>query len=121
MPTLDEGIQKIQFDNIIIEFLSDRGVSDSVTKDDMIFQYTYWPQPQNQTMILHRTVDISYDNFIVSFYMCLVLKATILIVVFLTLSFSSKSIQYMMILKLLSSMPCLPIDYQMVFRLGEPG
>ena len=92
MPTLDEGIQKIQFDNIINEFLSDRGVSDSVTKDAMIFQYTYWPQPQNQTMILHRTVDVSYDYFIVSFFMCLLMKATIFIVVFLTIASSSQSI-----------------------------
>jgi hypothetical protein len=60
LSTLDEGVQKIQFDNIINEFLSDRGVRDSVTKEAMIFQYTYWPQPQNQTMILRRTVDVSY-------------------------------------------------------------
>lgn len=59
LSTLDEGVQKIQFDNIINEFLSDRGVKDSVTKEAMIFQYTYWPQPQNQTMILRRTVDVS--------------------------------------------------------------
>ncbi|XP_062582093.1 acetylcholinesterase-like isoform X1 [Saccostrea cucullata] len=61
LPTLDEGIQKIQFDNIINEFLSDRGVRDSVTRDAMIYQYTYWPQPKNQTMILHKTVDMMSD------------------------------------------------------------
>lgn len=59
LPTLDEGVQKIQFDNIVNEFLSDRGVKDSVTKEAMIFQYKYWPQPQNQTMILHKTIDVS--------------------------------------------------------------
>ncbi|XP_061173195.1 acetylcholinesterase-like [Saccostrea echinata] len=61
LPTLDEGIQKIQFDNIINEFLSDRGVQDSVTRDAMIYQYTYWPQPKNQTMILHKTIDMMSD------------------------------------------------------------
>lgn len=61
LPTLDEGVQKIQFDNIVNEFLSDRGVKDSVTKEAMIFQYKYWPQPQNQTMILHKTIDMMSD------------------------------------------------------------
>lgn len=60
LPTLSDGISDVQFDNILYEFLNDRAVEDMTnTVDALTFQYTYWPQPKNFSMVRQRTIDVS--------------------------------------------------------------
>jgi len=60
---LEEGIDTTRFSNIINEFLTDRKVEDLVnTKDALEFEYTWWPQPRNMSMIRQMLMDVSYNQ-----------------------------------------------------------
>ncbi|KAJ8322336.1 hypothetical protein KUTeg_000807 [Tegillarca granosa] len=62
LPTLADGISDVQFDNILYEFLNDRDVEDLTnTVDALTFQYTYWPQPKNFSMVRQRVIDMMSD------------------------------------------------------------
>lgn len=60
MRDLEEGIESNKFGNIINEFLTDRNVEDLFnTKDALEFEYTWWPQPGNKSMIRQMLMDVS--------------------------------------------------------------
>ena len=60
MPTLEEGIEQNQFDNVIVEFLRDRSVADMTNaKEALTFEYSYWPQRQNRSWIRQELIDVS--------------------------------------------------------------
>ncbi|XP_063446000.1 cholinesterase 1-like [Mytilus trossulus] len=59
---LEEGIESNKFGNIINEFLTDRNVEDLFnTKDALEFEYTWWPQPGNKSMIRQMLMDMMTD------------------------------------------------------------
>lgn len=59
---LEQGVDTTKFSNIINEFLTDRKVEDLVnTKDALEFQYTWWPQPKNMSMIRQMLMDMMTD------------------------------------------------------------
>ncbi|XP_041361645.1 cholinesterase 1-like isoform X2 [Gigantopelta aegis] len=62
LPNLLDGVTPDQFDNILKEFLKDRGIVDMAsTIDATSFQYTYWPQPTNYSMVRQMLTDMMSD------------------------------------------------------------
>ncbi|KAL5014368.1 hypothetical protein ScPMuIL_008638 [Solemya velum] len=60
--SLEDGISTVEFNNILKEFVNTRGAVDSIiTEDALKFEYTYWPQPDNYTMIRQRLTDMMSD------------------------------------------------------------
>ena len=61
MPSLEVGLTPTQFDNILLEFLRDRGVKDLVNALEALrFMYTYWPAPSNNPAVRQQMIDVSF-------------------------------------------------------------
>lgn len=62
LKTLESGYSTSEFGNIVNEFLVDRKVEDLTnTGEALKFQYTYWPDPQNESMIRTKVSDLMSD------------------------------------------------------------
>lgn len=62
LKTLESGVSSTEFGNIVNEFLVKRKVEDLTgTGEAVKFQYTYWPDPQNESMIRTRLSDMMSD------------------------------------------------------------
>ncbi|XP_060065898.1 acetylcholinesterase-like [Ylistrum balloti] len=62
LKTLENGVSSTEFGNIVNEFLVKRNVEDLTGTGEAIkFQYTYWPDPQNESMIRSRISDMMSD------------------------------------------------------------
>ncbi|CAE1324243.1 NLGN [Acanthosepion pharaonis] len=59
---LEDGIQLTEFDNLLYEFLDERGVVNyDQARDSLKFQYTYYEEPTNITGIRNRSIDMMSD------------------------------------------------------------
>ncbi|KAL3891614.1 hypothetical protein ACJMK2_003869 [Sinanodonta woodiana] len=62
LSSLESGVTPAQYENIVNEFLWDRKIIDMLnTKEALEFQYTYWPQPENYTMIRQELINMMSD------------------------------------------------------------
>ncbi|GFO11481.1 neuroligin-4, y-linked [Plakobranchus ocellatus] len=62
LPNLIDGVEESQFSNIVDEFIRYRNVQQPIgLKDAMEFQYTYWPQPTNESFIRKKLIEMMGD------------------------------------------------------------
>ena len=74
MPSLESGMSPTQFDNVLLEFLRDRGVADMVNAMEALrFEYSYWPQRSNYSWVRQESIDVSIILYIHQYISCLIL------------------------------------------------
>ncbi|XP_067665939.1 cholinesterase-like isoform X1 [Haliotis asinina] len=62
LQNLLDGVTPAQFDNILKEFLRDRGIVDmSNAIDALSYEYTYWPEPKNYSQVRQMLTDLMSD------------------------------------------------------------
>ena len=74
MPSLESGMSPTQFDNVLLEFLRDRGVADMVNAMEALrFEYSYWPQRSNYSWVRQESIDVSIMiklSYLIFYYSC---------------------------------------------------
>ncbi|XP_060583528.1 cholinesterase 1-like, partial [Ruditapes philippinarum] len=62
MPSLESGMSPTQFDNVLLEFLRDRGVADMINAMEALrFEYSYWPQRSNYSWVRQEAIEMMSD------------------------------------------------------------